>query len=292
MTATNETQRPITIMSRGPEINVGVVERWFSGIMGFILTAYGVSRMSLKGLLMALGGGYLLYRGIGGHCPAYAAANLNTALPTTQGEIKLKATLTVNKPVSEVYAFWRQLDNLPSFMKHLTAVTVQDDKHSHWSVKVAPGVMLEWDAEIITEQENQLLAWRSLPGATVTNMGLVYFKEAPGGRGTEVKVNISYDLPGGVLGNVLTPLLNKVVTLQIKDDLRHFKQMMETGETVSVDGQPSGRKESVPARPRPLPQHPTPAEMEEKRFGRRQDRDLVEEMSRESFPASDPPASW
>ncbi len=297
MTPTNHEKeyRPVTLMSNGPKwpsVNVGLIERWLSGVGGFLLTAYGFSRASLKGVILALGGGYLLYRGIGGHCPAYAAANVNTATAATQGEVKLKATVTVNKPVSEVYPYWRNLENLPSIMKHLTAVTVKDDKHSHWCVKAGPGMMLEWDAEIIAEQENRLLAWRSLPGASVSNMGLIQFLEAPGDRGTEVQVNISYDVPAGVLGDILAPFLNKVATQQVKDDLRHFKQMMEAGETVSVKGQPSGRSNDSPTRPQRFPENPTPTELEKKRFGSQKDRDLVEEMSRESFPASDPPSSW
>ena len=289
-------QRPVTIMQHRPGVNVGMTERWVSGVMGFLLMAFGVSRASLQGIFCALGGGYFLYRGMSGHCPAYAAANVNTAQATASGEVKLKTTVTVNKPIAEVYRFWRNLENLPTFMPHLYAVTVQDDKHSHWCVKAASGVMLEWDAEIISEQENQMLAWRSLPGATVSNMGVVQFREAPGGRGTEVKVNISYDLPAGVLGNIFAPLLNKVATMQVKDDMRRFKQMMETGETVSVQGQPSGRKSDndVPARPQRLTiaRDRDTVDLEKKRFGRRNNRDLVEEMSMESFPASDPPATW
>ncbi|MBP8001070.1 MAG: DUF2892 domain-containing protein [Chloroflexi bacterium] len=291
MTTTNEVQpqRPVNIHL---PLNVGLSERWLSGIAGFGLTAYGISRASLKGLILAVGGGYLMYRGISGYCPAYAAANLNTFTGSTPGEIKVKATITINKPVSEVYTYWRHLENLPTFMKHLTAVTVKDDKHSHWSIKAAAGLMLEWDAEIIAEQENQLLAWRSLPGATITNMGLIYFKEAPGGRGTEVKIHISYNLPGGIVGELVTPLLNKVASKQIKDDLRYFKQLLETGEAVSVDGQSSGRTPQATARPQHLADTRTLADLEKSRFGPQKERDLVDEMGWESFPASDPPASW
>jgi len=292
MTSTTSEQEfsPVSVMTKRPAVNVGSIERWLSGIGGFLLTAYGFSRASLKGMILALGGGYLLYRGIGGHCPAYAAANVNTATTSAQGEVKLKTAVTVNKPVFEVYQYWRNLENLPSIMKHLTAVTIKDDKHSHWCVKAGPGMMLEWDAEIIAEQENRLLAWRSLPGASVKNMGLIQFLEAPGNRGTEVQVNISYDVPAGALGDIFAPLLNKIASQQVKDDLRHFKQMMEAGETVSVEGQPSGRGNHSPTLP--LSQNRPAVERDKKRFGSQQNRDLVEEMGRDSFPASDPPASW
>lgn len=144
-------------------------------------------------------------------------------------------SVTVNKPIAEVYSYWRSLENLPLFMEHLESVQVIDSRRSHWKAKAPAGTTVEWDAEITEEKENELLSWRSMPGSTVPNAGTVRFKAAPGGRGTEVHVVMEYDIPGGMLGSVIAKLFREEPGQQVRDDLRHFKQVMETGEIVRSD---------------------------------------------------------
>jgi uncharacterized membrane protein len=104
------------------------------------------------------------------------------------------------------------------------------------------GASVEWDAEIINEQENRLIAWASVEGADIDNSGFVRFQPAPGNRGTEVKVVIEYNPPGGAVTATLAKLFGEEPKQQIGDDLRRFKMLMEAGEIATTEGQPSGRK--------------------------------------------------
>lgn len=144
-------------------------------------------------------------------------------------------SVTVNRPIEEVYGFWRDFQNLPRFMSHLESVRVTGDRRSHWVAKAPAGTRVEWDAEITAERPNELIAWRSLPGADVENSGLIHFQPAPGGRGTEIHVKLEYNPPGGVLGAQIAKLFGEEPGQQLKDDLYRFKQVMETGQVVYSD---------------------------------------------------------
>jgi uncharacterized membrane protein len=166
-------------------------------------------------------------------------------------------------------------------MNHLESVRVCDEKRSHWVAKGPLGVRVEWDAEIITERPNELIGWRSLPGSEVDTAGSVHFTPAPGGRGTEVRVVLKYDPPGGKVGATLAKLFGRSGSQEIQEDLRHFKEIMEAGEVPTTQGQPSGRATGGVRFPTRTP-YERPGTLEPK--------DIVREASEESFPASDPPA--
>ena len=134
--------------------------------------------------------------------------------------------MVVNRPVQEVYQFWRNFENLPRFMDHLESVTVLDENRSHWVAKAPAGTRVEWDAAIHNEIENELIAWRSLPDADVNNAGSVHFA-AVGEGATEVRVVLSYQPPAGKLGAVVAKLLGEEPSTQVDDDLRRLKQVME-----------------------------------------------------------------
>ncbi|MBV8865930.1 MAG: SRPBCC family protein, partial [Acidobacteriaceae bacterium] len=140
-----------------------------------------------------------------------------------------------DRSAEELYRFWRDFNNLPTFMAHLASVQVTGDKQSHWVANGPGGKQVEWDAEIIDDQPNKYIAWRSLPGSDVDNSGSVSFERAPGGRGTLVKVQINYDPPGGALAAKVAKLFREEPGQKVQDDLRHFKQVMETGEVVKSD---------------------------------------------------------
>jgi Predicted integral membrane protein len=144
-------------------------------------------------------------------------------------------SITINRPPEEVYRFWRNLENLPRFMSHLESVQVIDEERSHWVAKAPAGMKVEWDAEIAKDVPNQLIAWRSLEGADVDNSGMVRFDRAPGGRGTEVRVEVVYNPPGGALGAGIAKLFGEAPEQQIKGDLRRLKQVLEVGEVVHSD---------------------------------------------------------
>lgn len=149
--------------------------------------------------------------------------------------IRVQSSMTILRPIEEVFAFWRDFENLPRFMRHLESVEDIGDGISRWQAKAPAGLSARWDAEITDLRENALIAWRSLPGSTVENAGFVSFRPAPGGRGTELHVRLRYDPPGGRITRALAFLFREEPGQQVKDDLRRFKQMMEVGEVVVSD---------------------------------------------------------
>jgi uncharacterized membrane protein len=148
--------------------------------------------------------------------------------------ICVQKSITVGRPVAEVYAFWRDFENLPRFMRHLERVSV-NGRTSHWVAKAPAGASVEWDAELVEDRPNELISWRSLENADVESSGVVRFREAPGGRGTEVRVEMRYDPPGGRAGALFAKLFREEPSQQVGDDLRAFKQVMEVGEVVFSD---------------------------------------------------------
>lgn len=154
--------------------------------------------------------------------------------------MRATTSVTIRRSGEDLYRFWRDVQKLPSFMYHLESVRVDGDRRSHWTAKAPAGRTVEWDAEIVEDRPGELIAWRSLGGADVGNTGSVRFRPAPGDRGTEVSVGIEYSPPGGALGAVVAKLLGEEPEQQIKDDLRRFKQLMETGEVVRSEGSPAG----------------------------------------------------
>jgi uncharacterized membrane protein len=161
--------------------------------------------------------------------------------------IRVKSAITVGRPVTEVYGFWRNFENLPRFMSHLESVEVRDDGKSHWTAIGPAGIRLEWDAETVEDRTNELISWRSLPGGSVETAGYVRFKPAPGKRGTEIVVEMRYDPPGGVLGAGIAKLFGESGQEVVTRDLRAFKNVLEVGEVVHSDSSIYSRPH--PARP-------------------------------------------
>lgn len=219
-------------------VNVGDLERMLSLIGGGALLLYGLRR-SLSHLMLMFGGGALMYRGLTGYCPAYQAIGVSTVHPDTTPGILLEATITVNKPAAEVYGFWHQVDNHPRWMQHLDAVISLGDKRARWTARGPLPMPITWDADLIEARPHTLLAWRSLPGEVVDYMGTVRLRELPDGRGTEVQLRLEYAPPGGVAGVALAQLFKTLTVRQLKEDLRRFKQIIETGETPTMAHQPA-----------------------------------------------------
>jgi uncharacterized membrane protein len=144
--------------------------------------------------------------------------------------VDIQEALTVNRPIAEVYGFWRNFQNFPSFMRHLESVELLDDRRSRWRATAPAGFTVEWDAEMIGDRSDEWIAWRSLEGSDVQHSGSVRFEHAPGARGTEVYVELQYAPPAGRLGRNVARLFGEEPEQQIRDDLRRFKQIMETGE--------------------------------------------------------------
>jgi uncharacterized membrane protein len=165
--------------------------------------------------------------------------------------MELKATTTVTKPPEEVYDFWSRLDRLPLFMAHVDDVQMTGPGMSHWRVSAPFGREVEWDAETTEEVPGSRLSWRSREGADVPNSGEVRFVRAPDGASTEVHVTLTYDAAGGALGKALAKYFGEDPSQQLDDDLRRFKQVLETGQVVRSDGAPWGKRarREFPQRP-------------------------------------------
>lgn len=154
--------------------------------------------------------------------------------------LDVRRSVTVNRAPDEVYRFWRDLENLPRFMQHLEAVKDTGGGRSHWVASGPAGSTIEWDAEILEDRPNERIAWRSVGDSDVRNEGAVRFVKAPADRGTEVHVELRYEAPAGKAGAAVAKLFGEEPAQQIRDDLRRFKQVLETGEVLLSDGSPAG----------------------------------------------------
>lgn len=236
--------RPLGAAKKDPErFNVAREERFVSLIGGAALIAYGVTRRDWAGLALAATGGALALRGLTGHCNVYATLGVNTApgdSRETRG-VHVEKAITINAPREELYGFWRNFENHALISDYLASVNVTSPTTSHWVAKGPANRPLEWDAEIINDQPNELIAWQTLPGADIEHAGSVRFKPAPEGRGTEVHVTMQYYPPAGTLGAGVAMLFHREPSIQAADTLKRLKRLMETGEIVKVDGQSHGQ---------------------------------------------------
>ena len=150
-------------------------------------------------------------------------------------ELQVTEAVTVNRPIEEVYAFWRRFENFPRFMRHIEAVETSGAR-SRWRAVGPAGMRVDWEAELVEDRENERIAWRTVENSDVEHRGSVRFGRAPGARGTEVWVHLHYSPPAGRLARGLAWLLGSDPEQQIREDLRRFKQIVETGEVVLSDG--------------------------------------------------------
>jgi len=213
-------------------------ERWASIVGGSAMVLMGLQQRSLRGILTAIAGGGLAYHG------ATADKSLQDKVVDATGinkAIRVEKTVTIDKSAEELYNYWHNFENLPNFMKHVKSVQVLDMRRSHWVANAPLGQTIEWGADIINDQPNQLIAWASEEGAQVDNSGFVRFSPAPGDRGTEVKVVMEYNVPGGMVTAAIAKLFGEEPEQQIGDELRRFKQLMETGEIATTEGQSRGQ---------------------------------------------------
>lgn len=153
--------------------------------------------------------------------------------------------ITINRTPDECYRYWRSFEHFPRFMKHLESVQVLDSKRSHWKAKAPAGTSIEWDAEIVGDSPGHFLAWRSVEDADIDNAGIVRFERATANRGTIVRLQMRYNPPAGKVGALVAKLFGEEPAIQIDGDLRRFKQLMETGEITTTEGQSSGPRSAL-----------------------------------------------
>lgn len=236
-------------------MNVGPIERWVSFGAGVALAAYALRRRTNASGAAALAGAGLMYRGATGHCDLYERLGINRADSRAHqfraGELNERGTgvtadrgsdtryklgggrgthvveaITVKRPVSEVYRYWRNFENLPRFMNHLELVAMREEGISHWVAKGPAGTTVEWDARIINEVDNKVIGWQSLEGSTISTAGSVHFDESD--DGTVVRVHLQYSPPAGKLGSAVAWLFGEEPGQQVREDLRRFKALLET----------------------------------------------------------------
>lgn len=227
-------------------VNMGQTERWVSVALGGALLSLGLKQGIREGLMLAVTGGALVYRGATGQCPLYKVAGIDTStgrprpvvsVPHGRG-VKIESSVLINKPPEELYRYWRAFENLPRFMDSLISVKTEGDQRSHWVVKSIGNAEISWDAEIVNDIPNELIAWRTVENSDVDHAGSVRFE--PAGRGTRVKVTMEYRPPAGKIGVGLAKLFGQEPRQMIEGDLRRFRQLMESGEITTVEGQPHG----------------------------------------------------
>lgn len=225
------------------EVNVGIPERIASTVAGGALVAFGIKQGGIFGTVLSLLGGGLVLRGATGHCSMYEALDIDGSseekLPAEN--VHVVKSLTINKSAAELFAFWRDFENLSQIMMHLESVTEIDNKRSHWKAKAPVGASVEWEAEITSERENEFIEWSSVENSDVANSGKVEFLPTQD-RGTEVKVTLHYQSPGGKIGSLFAKFFGEEPEQQVAEDLRRLKQLMESGTIMTIEGQSSGRK--------------------------------------------------
>jgi uncharacterized membrane protein len=212
--------------------NVGQYERIASGVGGAALMWLGLRRMSFGGVLTALGGAALLHRGITGRSRLYRRFGIDTTREGLSRGVEVDRAITIGRSPEEVYRFWRNFENLPRFMQHLSSVTEIEPGRTRWVAREA-GMDIDWYAQIIEDVPGERIVWRSEPGGRIETEGEITFRPAPGERGTEVRVRMRCAAPGGVLAMALAPLMRRFTRIQVGQDLHRLKQLIETGEVAT-----------------------------------------------------------
>ena len=216
-------------------INVGDGERTVSTVTGGAALLYGLLRGGVGGWALAGLGAMLTYRGLSGKCQLYRALGIDHASrggEQVQGNLgtKIERSVMVNAPAEQVYRVWRRLSNLPRFMSHLERVEEMDSRRSRWTVRVPAGMAVTWDAELINDVPNEVIAWKTIDTKLIDHAGSVRFERAPDGRGTIVRVSMQYAPPAGDVGHAVARALGQDPASQIDKDLAGFKRAMEAGE--------------------------------------------------------------
>jgi uncharacterized membrane protein len=210
-----------------PSINVGDTERILSAVGGSLLLYFVTKKHKVDSLLL-LGGGYLLYRAVSGHCPVYSTLQERKAAGPSN--INIRTHVIVNRPKEEVYALWRNLENLPLFMKHLENVDVIDNTTSAWKLKMPAGLGdIRWEAKIVKEEYGVELSWHSVPGASIENTGKINFSSTPG-NATRIDVMLSYRAPMGVVGERISRLFTPAFQKKVEEDIHNFKYHVENAD--------------------------------------------------------------
>jgi len=214
--------------------NMTEMERVATLIGGGALALYGLRRRDPVGFVLALVGAGAALQGATGHSPLNEAIGVRRYAGAGNAfrgpAVRVDRSIIVERPIQEVYRFWRNFENLPRFMKHLISVRPSGHRRYQWVARAPMSMKVEWEAEVIEDVEPWLISWRSVPGSQIRNAGSVRFAIAHASRGTEIHVNLAYKPPAGPWGALVARMLGEEPSIQVRDDLRHFKHIMESNE--------------------------------------------------------------
>ena len=208
-------------------------QRWSALIGGSALALLGLSRRSGYGVALAVAGGALAYAG--GRREKFPAV------------LHSESSVLVNCSPEQAFQFWRNFENLPIFMRNLESVNVDQNGHFNWIAIGPMGTRIAWDAQITDERPNELIEWSSLPGSSLKVDGSVEFQPAPANRGTIARAMMHYRVPAGSVGRMLAKTIGKYPNFLMRQDLRRFKALVETGEIPTTEGQSHGPRSAAVA---------------------------------------------
>lgn len=279
--------------------NVGTTEQIGSLVAGGVLLLCGVLRGRVVGALTALAGGALVIHGLSKHSRVYDALGIDSQPEGGFGHplnrtVHVRDSIAINRPREEVFAYWKNLSNLPRFMMDIDEVTDLGGGRSRWTARGPFDQEVEWEAQIVEERDNELIKWETVESnSMVRHEGMISFESLPGQRGTVVRVDFRWSPPGGVLGAAAAKLLPQDPARRIREDLRRLRQLLEAGELARSTGMPlRHRLDSSPATSAPPRERALVGAGAGTGAGKKRAKtiDPVDEAGRESFPASDPPA--
>lgn len=230
-------------------INVSQNERVLSLVGGTTLALFAAWRRDITSIPALIASVTFLYKGVTGDSPLYRLLGKNTAVATNPARVSvpheqgfhITRAVTINRPAADLYAFWRDPTNLPQVINYVESVQVTGIDQAHWTLKLPGGIKAEFDVEVYTDVPNEVISWRSLPDSSIKNAGSIRFRPAPADRGAEVQLTLEFVPPAGPLGKAVLNLFGEAPQQYISQFLREFKQVMETGEKATTEGQTSGR---------------------------------------------------
>jgi uncharacterized membrane protein len=220
--------------NRDKLLSAASCQRLASVVGGVMLIGSAFNGNSSRRFLKAAVGCYLTYKGIAGK-RTFGEVYHSLEKIAAGRTLNIRVSMVINKPREEVYAMWRNLSNLPLFMKHLRSVEEQDELFSNWVMEI-PGKIgtLQWHAEIVKERYGEMIAWQSLPGSSIDNAGKVGFRDSLGGQGTTVDVILTYHAPLGKAGEQIARIFTPVFKRMIEEEIRDFKDFVETHQTILI----------------------------------------------------------
>ena len=211
------------------------LQRLASVTGGMMLIGSAFNKNSSRRFMRAMVGCYLTYKGLAGR-RTFSEVYHSVEKVAAGRSLNIRVSMVINKPREEVYSLWRNLSNLPLFMKHLRNVQEQDEQYSTWTMDLPGGFgTVQWEAEIVKERPGEMISWQSLPGSSLKNAGKVGFRDSLGGMGTTVDVILTYHAPLGKAGEQIARLFTPVFKNMIEDDIRGFKDFVETNSNILIN---------------------------------------------------------